>query len=124
MRRYRQSVFWRALIAAAIIWAAAIPLSELNWSLYDLLPYDAATGAHPQYIAAPVAPLAYGITNWMWRICPGLIEMMVAAAAGIGVFMLLGGRRACLSIETRCGHCAAVLRGLKQARCSRCERPL
>lgn len=123
-RRRKSGILWRAALTALLLLPAALPMADYNWCLYDLVPYNAETEAHPEYISAPVAPWAYTMTDWMWRIFPGAIEMMAAALAAIGLFIMLGGRRASLRLETRCGHCATILRNLTEAKCPNCGQAL
>lgn len=125
MRLQKRGILWRAVLAVLLVTGAIAGMfGEFYWTLYDLIPYDPVTGAHPEFISTPVSELTRPIADHTWRVLPGLTEMLIGSAAGIAVFVLLGGRRACLHCETLCGHCGSILRGLTEATCPKCGQPL
>lgn len=120
MLRRKRRIGWRFVAAALVGALAAIPISNFHWALFDLTPYDAETGSHPQFVSAPVSETFDAVTSLTWRVCPSALEAMLASAAGLAVFVAIGGRRACLSVETRCAQCGRVLRSLGEPACPSC----
>lgn len=125
MRGQRRGLWWRVMLAVLLVTlATALVFGEFYWTIYDLVPYDPETGAHPEFISTPVSALSEPISKHTWRILPGLTEMLLGSAAGIAFFVLLGGRRSCARAETLCGYCGGVLRGLTEAKCPKCAQAL
>jgi len=119
MPRPKRRITWRVAAAALAVVLAALPVSTFNWGLFDLATYDAKTG-HPQFVSAPVSETFEAISPLTWIVCPSALEAVLAIAAGLALFVAIGGRRACLSVETRCPECDRVLRNLSEPACPSC----
>jgi len=115
----------RIAVSVAAVTILFLPIADYKWSLLPVRPYDPVTGANPIYVSAPVGDVSAPITQYTWRVSTAFSDSVVAALAGIGMFLLLGRVvGATAPRETLCRRCGHILRELREPECPACGEHL